>query len=344
MRKGVLVLPKPVLFRGREVLILDQTALPNQKRYISLKSAQEVAGAIKMLKVRGAPWIGVVAGYGLAIEAQRLKDKDLYSGLKRAGEMLVSARPTAVNLSWAVKRIMMKVGQKGLTSKNLRAMVKAEAEAIEKEEEKRSRAMAKYGAKLVPKDAKILTICNTGVLAGPGMGTALGVIYEAHLEGKKPFVYVCETRPLLQGARLTGWELMRAGVDFVLIVDSAAASVIDRCDLVLVGADRIACNGDTANKVGTRMLALLAKEAKKPFYVVAPSSTFDPKIKNGSEIVIEKRKPDEVWRCSGYRVKGMVRAYNPAFDITPACAISGFVTEAGVVRPPFKKGIRELLH
>lgn len=344
MRKGISSLPKPVVFRGEDLLILDQTALPAQERYVSLKGAKEVARAIKMLMVRGAPWIGVVAGYGLAIEAQRLRDKEVYSGLKRAAKMLVSARPTAVNLSWAVNRIMMRLGQRGLTPKELRAMVRSEAEAIAKEEEKRSVAIAEYGAKLVPKNGKILTICNTGVLAGPGLGTALGVIYSAHLQGKRPFVYVCETRPLLQGARLTCWELMRAGVDFVLMVDSAAAGVIDRCDLVLVGADRIAQNGDTANKVGTRMLALLAKDGKKPFYVVAPSSTFDPKIKNGSEIVIEERKPDEVLRCAGYRVKGRIKVFNPAFDITPAGAISGFITEAGVVRPPFKKGIRRLFH
>ncbi len=338
-------MPKPVVFRGRDLLILDQTLLPAQERYVCLKSAQEVAGAIKKLQVRGAPWIGVVAGYGLAIEAQRLKDREICSGLQRAAKMLVSARPTAVNISWAVMRIMKRVRQEGVEPAGLRTAVRAEAEAIAREEKKRSMAIAKYGAKLVRENAKILTICNTGVLAGPGMGTALGIIYQAHLDGKKPFVYVCETRPLLQGARLTSWELMQAGVDFVLIVDSAAASVIEQCDMVLVGADRIAQNGDTANKVGTKMLAVLAKEAKRTFYVVAPSSTFDPEIKNGSEIVIEERDADEVLRCGKYRVKSKrVKVYNPAFDITPAQVITGFVTEVGVIRPPFKKNIRRLLH
>ena len=339
------VLPAAVLFRGRELLVLDQRLLPFQERYIALKTARAVAGALSRLQIRGAPWIGVAAGYGLALEAQRLKDLHLVSGLKRAGEVLIAARPTAVNLSWAVKQIMELVEQSSLKPQALRRAIVRKARAMEREERQRSLTIVRNGARVVPAAARILTICNTGALAGPGMGTALGVILQAHLEGKRPLVYVCETRPLLQGARLTVWELMKAGVGFKLIVDSAAASVIEHCDLVLVGADRIARNGDTANKVGTKMLAVLARDAQKPFYVVAPSSTFDRQIETGAEIIIEERAGDEVRRCRNCRIAPAgAPVLNPAFDITPAGYITGFITEAGMTRPPFSSGIRRQLY
>lgn len=327
------------------MLVLNQRLLPFQERYVVLKTAKAVATAIKRLYVRGAPWIGIAAGYGLAIEAVRLGDRQLVSGLKRAGEVLVSARPTAVNLSWAVQRIIALVEGAGLGPGALRQAIVAEARMIEMEEKERLMAIVRTGAKLVPRNGRILTICNTGALAGPGIGSALGLVLQAHIDGKKPLVYVCETRPLLQGARLTAWELMKAKVGFKLIVDSAAASVIEHCDMVLVGADRIARNGDTANKVGTRMLSIIAHNAQKPFYVVAPSSTFDRRTETGADIIIEERNSNEVRRCgNSLAAPAGAAVFNPAFDITPSRYITGFITEAGVIKPPFKSGIRRLLY
>ncbi|MEO0080569.1 MAG: S-methyl-5-thioribose-1-phosphate isomerase [candidate division WOR-3 bacterium] len=324
---------RPVSYRQPFLTVLDQTRLPARIRFVRLRSAEEVAEAIRRLKVRGAPWIGVAAGYGLAVEAWRLTDRQLRTGMKRAARMLLASRPTAVNLAWAVERVMQRLKGTCLSPEALRLSVEKEARKIEQEEIERSIAMARQGARLVPKGATILTICNSGALAGPGMGTALGVIFQAHLEGKRPRVFVCETRPLFQGARLTTLELLRARIPCTLIPDSAAASVIEKCDLVLVGADRIARNGDTANKVGTKMLALLAKEAGRPFYVVAPSSSFDPRARTGADIEIEERPADEVIRCGRSRVApDKVRVFNPAFDITPAQLITAFITDKGVVK------------
>jgi eIF-2B alpha/beta/delta-like uncharacterized protein len=211
-------------------------------------------------------------------------------------------------------------------------------------EVERSLAMARHGARLLPQNATVLTICNTGALAGPGMGTALGVVFQAHMDGKRPHVYACETRPLLQGSRLTTLELQRAKIPVTLIADSAAASVVDRCDLVLVGADRIAANGDTANKVGTRMLATLARAAHKPFYVVAPSSTFDAATRTGKQIVVEERDGEEVRAFAGCRAAPAGTAvFNPAFDVTPARLITGFITERGILNPTYRKSIQRLL-
>jgi len=337
-------LPRVVRYEDGKLLLLDQTQLPHHERFLCLRRAAEVARAIKLLQVRGAPWIGVAAAYGVAIEAQRLPDDKLISGLTRAAQMLIRARPTAVNLSWAVKRMMSVLNRADLTPRELRRTLVVEAKTIEQEERARSQAIALKGVKVVPQKAVILTICNTGALAAPGLGTALGVVLQAHQEGKRVEVYACETRPLLQGARLTAFELLRARVPFYLIVDSAAASVIERCDLVLVGADRIAANGDTANKVGTKMLAILAKEAKKPFYVVAPASTFDFQCRTGADIVIEERSGDEVRRFGRCQVAPEpAPVFNPAFDVTPARLITAFITDAGIVKPPFKRNIRRLL-
>ncbi len=344
MRKKVRNLLRAAIYQKGALLLLDQTRLPHQERYLRLRRARDVARAIKLLQVRGAPWIGVAAAYALALEAQRLSDDRLRAGLAKAAQVLIKARPTAVNLSWAVNRLMMLVNREDLTPSQLRRAVIAEAKAIEKEEQNRSEAIAVQGAKVVPQNAVVLTICNTGALAAPGLGTALGVIFQAHQAGKNVEVYACETRPLLQGARLTTFELLRAKVPVCLIADSAAATVIERCDLVLVGADRIAANGDTANKVGTRMLAVLAKEAKKPFYVVAPVSTFDLQCRSGAEIVIEERSGDEVRRLGRCQVAPeQVRVFNPAFDVTPAQLITAFITDAGIIKPPFKRNIGRVL-
>ncbi|MEO0077526.1 MAG: S-methyl-5-thioribose-1-phosphate isomerase [candidate division WOR-3 bacterium] len=323
--------------RGR-LLILDQTRLPGQIRYLRPDSARAVVGIIKRLAVRGAPAIGVAAAYGLALEARRLPDAQLRPGLERAARWLVQARPTAVNLKHAVDRVIEHIHQPDLKPAQLRQAVLAEAQAIETEETARSQAMARHGLRLIPDQAHVLTICNTGALAAPGLGTALGVVLLAHRNGRRVHVYACETRPLLQGSRLTVLELQRAGVPVTLIVDSAAATVIDRCDLVLVGADRIAANGDTANKVGTRMLALLAQAARRPFYVVAPVSTFDPECPDGTHILVEERNGEEVRRFRSCRAAGPdVPVFNPAFDITPAQLITGFVTEQGIIRPGLVK-------
>ena len=335
---------RAVVFTGSRLRILDQTALPHRFTYLHPTSASEVAGIIKRLAVRGAPAIGVAAAYGLAVEARRLPDSKLEQGLRRAADTLIASRPTAVNLKWAVERVMLVACTSHSAPEVLRMAVRDEAKRREAGEIERSLAMAGFGAKLLPKGASVLTICNTGALAAPGMGTALGVVFRAHMDGKKPHVYACETRPLLQGSRLTTLELLRAKIPVTLIVDSAAASVMDKCDLVLVGADRIAANGDTANKVGTRMLATLARAARKPFYVVAPTSTFDPATPNGGKIVVEERDGEEVRAFAGCRAapKG-VPVFNPAFDVTPARLITGFITDRGILRPPYRRSIRQLI-
>ncbi|HTW90776.1 MAG TPA: S-methyl-5-thioribose-1-phosphate isomerase [bacterium] len=335
---------RAVEFDGSRLRILDQTALPCRTRYLHPTSAVEVAGIIKRLAVRGAPAIGVAAAYGLAVEAKRLPDSRLVSGLRRAAELLIASRPTAVNLKWAVVRVMQSVLVRGFSPDAARSAVLAEARKIEAEEFERSLAMAQHGAKLLRKNAVVLTICNTGALAAPGMGTALGVVFQAHLDGKKPTVYACETRPLLQGSRLTTLELLRAKIPVTLIADSAAASVIDRCDIVLAGADRIAANGDTANKVGTKMLATLARAAHKPFYIVAPISTFDLATPNGGKIVVEERDGEEVRAFAGCRAAPEgVPVFNPAFDVTPARLITGFVTDRGIIKPPYIRAVQRLL-
>lgn len=335
---------RAVEFRGSRLRIIDQTLLPHRLVYLYPKSAVEVAAIIKRLAVRGAPAIGVAAAYGLTVEARRLPDRDLRRGLTTAARMLVNARPTAVNLKWAVEQVIRSLSAQPSTPDAIRRAVTEEAKRIEAEEVARSLAMAKHGAKLLKKNAVVLTICNTGALAAPGMGTALGVVIQAHLDGKKPHVYACETRPLLQGSRLTTLECQRAKIPCTLIADSAAASVMDKCDVVLVGADRIAANGDTANKVGTKMLATLARTARKSFYIVAPSSTFDPATPNGQRIVVEQRDGEEVRAFAGCRAapKG-VPVFNPAFDVTPARLITGFVTGRGILKPPYRKSIRQLL-
>jgi len=328
--------------RGR-LRILDQRALPGRVRYLAARSAGDVVRAIKTLAVRGAPSIGVAAAYGLAVEARRLGSGRLRSGLERAARRLARARPTAVNLSRAVERVGRLWADPGIPGSRLTARIEAEARAVEAEEVARSLAIARRGARLLPRDATVLTICNTGALAGPGFGTALGIVFQCHLAGRRPRVYACETRPLLQGARLTTLELLRAGVPVTLIVDSAAASVMPEVDVVLVGADRVARNGDFANKVGTKTLALLAREYRRPFYVAAPGTTFDRHCARGGDIVVEERTADEVRRVGRCRTAPAgVPVRNPAFDVTPGSFVAGFVTEAGVLRPPYSRSLRRL--
>lgn len=335
---------QPVTFDNNRLIILDQTQLPRRIRYLNLKNYRAVAQAIKTLQVRGAPLIGVTAAFGLALEAQNCpkSGKPCFSHLSQAAKFLKQARPTAVNLSWALDRCLKRA--MSVPSNQIKKTVIEEAKKIYREEEAHSFAMGKFGAKLLKKNARIITICNAGKLAGPGLGTALAVIYTAFAQKKNPLVYVCETRPLLQGARLTAFELTQAGVTAVLITDNMVGTLASQVDLFLVGADRIAANGDTANKIGTFTLSIIAKYFKIPFYVVAPISTFDLTKPNSKAIPIEIRDPREVTNLQNLRIapKDMI-VYNPAFDITPNNLITGFITDRGIIYPPFQKSIKKVL-
>ncbi len=322
--------------RKNEIIILDQKRLPEKEVYIRLRTVQQVYKAIKDMHLRGAPLIGVAAGYGVVMAARLLKDP---ARILEAAEYIGSARPTAVNLTWAIERLKKKIDHRpGLYNRLLK-----EARKIEEEDKNACLRMGRFGAKLIKDRAHIMVHCNAGALATSGIGTALGVLYTAHQLGKRFVVYSCETRPLLQGARLTSWELTRNGIETYTICDNMAATFMPETDLVLVGADRIASNGDTANKIGTRGLAIIARYYKIPFYVAAPLSTFDFRIKTGREIPIENRPDDEIRkfnrRCI---VAEKARIHNPAFDVTPARLITGIITEKGIIRPPYKNRIIRL--
>lgn len=316
---------QPIEWRDGVLRILDQTLLPAETRYIETCDYRDVAGAIRRLAVRGAPLIGVAAAYALALAARRGYDMQV------AATELAATRPTAVNLRWALDRV--------LTAADGDA-ARAEVEALRIHEEQIASDMrsGELGAALIEAGATVLTHCNAGALATGGIGTALGVLKTAHWQGKRIRVLVDETRPLLQGARLTAWELVREGIPHELIVDSAAAGLIARGSVqaVVVGADRIAANGDVANKVGTYGLALAAHAHGVPFYVVAPASTVDERTPRGSDIVIEERDADEVTSFAALRTApDGTAARNPAFDVTPAHLITAIVTERGVLRAPY---------
>jgi methylthioribose-1-phosphate isomerase len=321
---------------------IDQTELPWREVELELRTAQDVADAIRRLAIRGAPLIGVAAAYGLALE---LADDPSSETLDRAAELLRDARPTAVNLSYAVDRVQRAARAAGEAGVEVAAAALAEARAIEAEERAASDAIAAHGADLLADTRRILTHCNTGALAAPGRGTALAVIAELADRGSLERVLATESRPLLQGARLTAYELAKLGIPHELIVDSAAAGLIaaGAVDAVIVGCDRVAANGDVANKVGTYGHALAASAAGIPFVVAGPTSTIDPGTGSGADIVIEERDPDEVRNAFG-RAAGRAGATqitlagtpcrNPAFDVTPAALITALVTERGVVRSP----------
>ncbi|MEI6125340.1 MAG: S-methyl-5-thioribose-1-phosphate isomerase [Pseudomonadota bacterium] len=331
------------------IRILDQTQLPNTEKYIECRDIESVAKAIERLSVRGAPAIGIAAAMALALGAQNSKahnPRELMLELETMCIRLQKTRPTAVNLQWAVKKIMDKAYAYGFEdTAELKNIIKQEALSIYKEDVEHNRNIGKYGQEVVPDTATIITICNTGSLATGGHGTALGVIRTAHEMGKKIFVVACETRPLLQGARLTAWELQKDGIPFSLITDSMAGYYMKKrgADLVIAGADRIAANGDTANKIGTYSLSVLAKAHKIPFYIAAPVSTIDMNIKSGVDIIIEERSSHEVTTIDGRSIAPAdVQVWNPAFDIVPYKYISGIITERGMLRPPFKKNITML--
>ncbi len=335
----------PIRWRDGAVEILDQTELPWREVWRHLRGWEEVAEAIRAMRVRGAPLIGIAAAYGLVLSVWHLgAEADPEAPFREALEGLSRARPTAVNLFRALER-MRAVFRDHLDRETLRDALLAEARRIHREEVEACRAMGRLGAELLPPGAVVVTICNTGALATGGYGTALGVIRAAWEMGRLSRVYALETRPRLQGARLTAWELLREGIPFCLIVDSAAGSLLsrERVDAVLVGADRIARNGDTANKIGTYPLAVLAARHGVPFYVVAPTSTIDPALRSGGEIPIEERDEEEVLVPYGARFAPEgARAWNPAFDVTPAELITAIVTERGILRPPYERSIGRL--
>lgn len=331
------------------LFLLDQTALPHEEREIECRSAADVAAAIREMKVRGAPAIGAAAAYGLALEAAAGEDTDTAQFVRRleeAAATLEATRPTGVNLRWALRRMLQVARRSGeITVAELRAALIAEAEAIAAEDVRVNRAIGRQGAALIRPGERILTYCNTGGLATVDWGTAFGIVRTAHDDGKRISLIACETRPYLQGARLTVWEALRAGMDVTLITDNAAGSLMARgaVDRVLVGADRIARNGDVANKIGTYTLAVLARAHEIPFLVAAPLSTIDLETPDGATIPIEERPASEVTHVSGVRIApDRVRVTNPAFDITPHHLVSAIVTESGVATPPYVETLREL--
>ncbi len=326
--------------------LIDQRQLPEESVVFRCSDHRDVEFAIKDMVVRGAPAIGATAAYGVYLASLEFFDqpKETYlSKMKEATLFLEKARPTAVNLSWAIRRMLTVIDDnRELSAEEISAALKEEADRILEEDVETNREMARVGNEIVPQEATILTHCNTGALATAGWGTALGVVREAHASGKSIFVYADETRPRLQGAKLTGWELVQEQIPSKLIADGAAAFLMQqgKIDLILVGADRIASNGDTSNKIGTYMLATVAKAHSVPMYVVAPTSTIDFDIDSGADIPIEERSADEVKRIGETLITpDEMEVYNPAFDVTPAELITGIVTEKKILYPPYGEGI-----
>ena len=333
---------------GRAVDILDQTQLPEREVRVELATADDVADAIRRLVVRGAPAIGIAAAMGLALDAAantKLNPEAFLAHLDNTMSVLRGTRPTAVNLFWALERMRNTVHEHvhmhvDATPPEIACKLYGEATAILEEDRAMCRAIGEHGLSLIPRGARVLTHCNAGALATGGMGTALAPIYLAHEAGRDVKVFADETRPLLQGSRLTVWELQRAGIDVTLIPDVVAGSLMKRgaIDLVIVGADRIAANGDVANKIGTYPLAVLARHHGIPFYVAAPSSTVDRATATGDDIIIEERDADEVRRGFGVlTAPADARVLSPAFDVTPAELITAIITDRGVMLPPFSE-------
>ncbi|MBI1292071.1 S-methyl-5-thioribose-1-phosphate isomerase [bacterium] len=339
---------KTIEWTGSAARLIDQTLLPGKTKYLVIRDDKAMWEAIKMLRVRGAPAIGVAAGYGVCLAVLKAKPKTI-AALKKAAlkssAYLATSRPTAVNLFWALKRMdsVLDLFAPDLPVSDAIDMLIAEAQSIQEEDRQTCELIGQHGAPLLKGVKGVLTHCNAGALATAGPGTALAVIYEA-AKSAKFTVYADETRPLLQGARLTSWELQQAGIDTRLICDNMAGMVMQRglVQAVIVGADRIAANGDAANKIGTMPLSIVASYYKVPFYVAAPLSTFDPSLKSGAEIPIEERGAEEITSFGGTNVapKG-TPVFAPAFDVAPAKLIAGIVTEVGVLRAPYTKSIKE---
>ncbi len=333
---------------GDALVIIDQTLLPNEVRYLRLRETEDICEAIRMLRVRGAPAIGVAAAFGAYLAARFAPDEQLEGSFLAACDALAASRPTAVNLFWALDRMRRAYAAvRGGEPGEIRRALRREAQAIMDEDIEISRSIGRCGLELLRPGMGILTHCNAGTLATAKYGTALAPVYaalEAGLEGLRG--YCDETRPLLQGARLSAFEMVSAGVDTTLLCDNMASSLMKsgKVDIIFVGCDRVARNGDAANKIGTSGVAILAAHYGIPFYVCAPSSTIDPAIASGAEIPIEFRDGSEVtelWYAKRMAPEG-VGVYNPAFDVTEAGLITGIITERGMVRAPFEAGFREL--
>jgi len=334
-----------MIWLGDRLRVLDQTKLPQKEAYLELNRYQDIASAIAELKIRGAPAIGVAGAYGIALGALKIKAGsrgDFLGKLKAVTQTIAATRPTARNLFHTLER-MQKVAESGKDIEQIKIALVNEAIRLHSEEAEATRRLSQLGAELIKDGFTILTHCNTGALATAGYGTALGVIMYAREQGKRIKVLATETRPLLQGARITAWELKKAKIPFTLITDSMAGYFMRRgeVDCVIVGADRIAADGDTANKIGTYTLAVLAREHNIPFYVAAPTTTIDLSLASGEEIPIEERSPEEITHIQGVAIAPAgIKAQNPAFDITPHKYITAIITENGIIRKPYTKGLK----
>ena len=337
-------------WRDDGLVLLNQTLLPTEVVYLTCKDVETIARAIEELKVRGAPAIGIAAAYGVVVGARQAVDappEEFQHQIQQTIERLASTRPTAVNLFWALEQMRQTADRmQSDGNREICTQLLATANRIFEEDRSICRRIGHHGATLLQDDYQIITHCNAGGLGTADYGTALGLVYAAAEEGKKISVFADETRPLLQGSRLTAWELMQNGIDVTLICDNMAASVMHqkRIDCVVVGADRIAANGDVANKIGTYGLAVLAKEHGVPFYVAAPASTLDQLLPSGDEIPIEERCSEEITCGMGRRTAPEgVRVYNPAFDVTPHSLVAAIISEKGIARPPFAPMLRQWL-
>lgn len=341
---------KTIQWNKNYVTLLDQTQLPDQEVYLKIDSVEAMAEAIKKLRIRGAPAIGIAAAYGLVIGAKKIRSRkqtEFIPELNKIAEVLLATRPTAVNLKWAIQKLTQKVqDNNSLSVEEIILLLEAEAIKIHSEDSQLCEKIAKFGATLFSqKQITILTHCNAGILATGGQGTALSIIYELKNQCIDVRVYADETRPLLQGTRLTAWELNKAGIPVTLICDNMASIVMGqkKIDGIIVGADRIAGNGDVANKIGTFTVALAAREFNIPFYVAAPYSTFDFSLNSGDQIPIEERSPEEITHIGNKKLApDGISVYNPAFDITPNKLITAIITDRGICKPPFLKNISKL--
>jgi methylthioribose-1-phosphate isomerase len=337
---------KPLIWERDYLKVLDQRLLPFETKYDKCFTYIDVADSIRDMKLRGAPVIGVAAGYGYYLGIKEIYGKNQLNSYKEISNHLVKSRPTAVNLIWAINR-MEQILLKNYDNRNLLNILEEAAINLEKEEEEKCIKISENGEKIIKNGDSILTHCNTGSLATFGPGTALGIIKYAFRNNKNIRVYYTETRPYLQGARLTGYELINEKIDSILITDSMAGYVmkLGLVNKVIVGADRIAKNGDTANKIGTYSLSVLAKENKIPFYIAAPTSSIDITINSGNEIPIEERNPDEILYIRNIRIAvDGAKVYNPSFDVTPNNYISGIITEKGIIFPPFEENILKIFN
>ncbi len=340
---------RTVYWENESIMLVDQTALPGRYEQIKVTTIDRLARAIYLLEVRGAPAIGVSAAFGLALAARQSKAKDaasLMADIQSAHDVLAKTRPTATNLFWALGRMMKFARQHLADWQNLPQLMLNEAQRMADEDVSINERMARYGAELIADGAVIMTHCNCGPLCAVDIGTAMGPVIYAHNQGKRVHVYTDETRPLLQGARLNAWELANAGVPYTLITDNTAAWIMQtrkKIDMVMIGVDRVAANGDTAAKIGVYGLAVLAKHHGIPFYSVSPLSTIDMTLKTGTEIPIETRDPDEVRKVMGnYITMPDANVENYAFDVTPHELIAGVVTEFGVCRPPYEESFKQM--